>query len=43
SIDCIKSIRLTLNLLANANTGSDIQTRVRPVTTLVGNARLVNN
>jgi prepilin-type N-terminal cleavage/methylation domain-containing protein len=43
SIDCIKSIRLTLNLLANANTGADIQTKVRPVTTLVGNARLVNN
>ncbi len=43
SISCIKSIRLTINLLANATTGVDLQTRVRPVTTLVGSARLVNN
>ena len=43
SISCIKSIRLTINLLANATTGVDTQTRVRPVTTLVGSARLVNN
>ncbi len=43
SITCIKSIRLTINLLANATTGADMQTNVRPVTTLVGNARLVNN
>ena len=43
NINCIKSIRLTINLLANANTGVDMQTRVRPVTTLVGSARLVNN
>jgi hypothetical protein len=42
-ISCIKSIRLTINLLANATTGVDMQTRVRPVTTLVGSARLVNN
>jgi len=41
--NCVKSIRLTINLLANAVTGADLQTRVRPVTTLVGNARLVNN
>lgn len=41
--NCVKSIRLTINLLANATTGADMQTRVRPVTTLVGNARLVNN
>jgi prepilin-type N-terminal cleavage/methylation domain-containing protein len=43
SISCIKSIRLTINLLANATTGVDLKTRVRPVTTLVGSARLVNN
>lgn len=43
SISCIKSIRLTINLLANATTGVDLQTKVRPVTTLVGSARLVNN
>ena len=41
--NCVKSIRLTINLLANATTGADLKTRVRPVTTLVGNARLVNN
>ncbi len=40
---CIKSIRLTINLLANATTGTDLKTGVRPVTTLVGTARLVNN
>jgi prepilin-type N-terminal cleavage/methylation domain-containing protein len=43
SISCIKSIRLTINLLGNALTGVDLQTKVRPVTTLVGSARLVNN
>lgn len=43
SITCIKSIRLTINLLANQTTGADLQTNVRPVTTLVGTARLVNN
>lgn len=43
SISCIKSIRLTINLLGNATTGVDLQTKVRPVTTLVGSARLVNN
>jgi type II secretory pathway pseudopilin PulG len=43
SVSCVKSIRLTINLLANATTGVDMRTRVRPVTTLVGNARLVNN
>jgi prepilin-type N-terminal cleavage/methylation domain-containing protein len=40
---CIKSIRLTINLLASAVTGVDLKTNVRPVTTLVGDARLVNN
>ena len=43
STNCVKSIRLTINLLANATTGVDMKTRVRPVMTLVGNARLVNN
>jgi prepilin-type N-terminal cleavage/methylation domain-containing protein len=43
SISCIKSIRLTINLLADATTGVDQQTKVRPVSTLVGSARLVNN
>lgn len=43
SAACVKSIRLTINLLANAATGVDLKTNVRPVTTLVGDARLVNN
>src|SRR4029077_18090663 len=43
STTCVKSIRLTINLLANGTTGVDMKTRVRPVTTLVGTARLVNN
>jgi prepilin-type N-terminal cleavage/methylation domain-containing protein len=43
SAACVKSIRLTINLLASAITGVDQKTNVRPVTTLVGDARLVNN
>jgi prepilin-type N-terminal cleavage/methylation domain-containing protein len=43
SISCIKSIRLTINLLANATTGVDLSNKTRPVTTLVGSARLVDN
>jgi len=43
STSCVKSVRLTINLLANAITGVDLQTKLRPVTTMVGNARLVNN
>ena len=43
SNQCVKSIRLTINLLANAITGVDQKSNVRPVTTLVGDARLVNN
>lgn len=43
SVNCIKSIRITINLLANATTGVDLKTNTRPVTTLVGDARLVNN
>jgi prepilin-type N-terminal cleavage/methylation domain-containing protein len=42
NIPNIKSIRLTINLLANAVTGVDAKTNVRPVETLVGSARLVN-
>lgn len=41
--NCIKTIRLTINLLANGLTGVDLQNGTRPVTTLVGDARLVNN
>jgi prepilin-type N-terminal cleavage/methylation domain-containing protein len=43
STNCVKSIRLTINLLAPAATGVDMKTKVRPVMTLVGTARLVNN
>jgi type II secretory pathway pseudopilin PulG len=43
STSCVKTIRITINLLGDATTGVDLQTRVRPVTTLVGDARLVNN
>jgi prepilin-type N-terminal cleavage/methylation domain-containing protein len=43
SVNCVKSIRITINLLANATTGVDLKTNTRPVTTLVGDARLVNN
>jgi prepilin-type N-terminal cleavage/methylation domain-containing protein len=43
SINCVKTIRITLNLLGDPTTGVDQQTKVRPVTTLVGDARLVNN
>jgi type II secretory pathway pseudopilin PulG len=43
SVNCVKSIRITINLLANATTGVDMKTNTRPVTTLVGDARLVNN
>jgi len=38
----IKTVRLTVNLLANATTGSDMKTGVRPVITLVGNGRRNN-
>lgn len=40
---CLRSIRITINLLASSTTGMDLQTKVRPVTTLVGSSRLVNN
>jgi prepilin-type N-terminal cleavage/methylation domain-containing protein len=43
SITCVKTIRITINLLGDATTGVDMQTHTRPVTTLVGDARLVNN
>ncbi len=42
NIPNIKSIRLTINLLASSVTGIDAKTNVRPVETLVGNVRLVN-
>lgn len=38
----VKSVRLTINLLANANNGYDQQTHIRPVMTLVGNGRIAN-
>jgi type II secretory pathway pseudopilin PulG len=38
----IKSIRLTINLLASGTTGYDLKTGVRPVMTLTGNGRLNN-
>jgi type II secretory pathway pseudopilin PulG len=41
--NCVRTIRITINLLGDATTGVDMQTRARPVTTLVGDARLVNN
>jgi prepilin-type N-terminal cleavage/methylation domain-containing protein len=43
STDCIKTIRITVNLLANQLAGVDLKTKIRPVVTLVGDARLVNN
>jgi prepilin-type N-terminal cleavage/methylation domain-containing protein len=43
STNCVKTIRITINLLGDATTGVDMQTHTRPVTTLVGDARLVNN
>jgi prepilin-type N-terminal cleavage/methylation domain-containing protein len=42
AIPNIKSLRLTINLLANAVTGTDQKTNLRPVETLMGNVRLVN-
>ncbi len=38
----IKSVRITINLLATQNSGYDQQTKVRPVVTLVGDARRNN-
>jgi prepilin-type N-terminal cleavage/methylation domain-containing protein len=43
STTCLKTIRISINLLGDATTGVDMQTRVRPVVTLMGDARLVNN
>ncbi len=39
---CIKSIRITINLLGSGTTGYDTKTFVRPVVTLVGNGRMDN-
>jgi prepilin-type N-terminal cleavage/methylation domain-containing protein len=38
----VKSIRLTINIAANANTGYDLKTRVLPLMTLVGDGRIAN-
>jgi type II secretory pathway pseudopilin PulG len=38
----IKSVRLMINLLADATTGVDLRNHTRPVETIVGNARIVN-
>lgn len=38
----IRSVRITINLLASGNTGYDQQSLVRPVVTLVGDARRNN-
>jgi prepilin-type N-terminal cleavage/methylation domain-containing protein len=43
STTCLKTIRITINLLGDPTTGVDMQTRTRPVVTLMGDARLVNN
>jgi prepilin-type N-terminal cleavage/methylation domain-containing protein len=42
SLATIRSIRLTINLLGTANSGYDLKTGVRPVVTLVGDARRGN-
>jgi prepilin-type N-terminal cleavage/methylation domain-containing protein len=42
STSCIKSIRLTINLLGSGTTGYDTKTFVRPVVTLVGSGRMDN-
>jgi len=39
---CIKSVRLTINLLGSGTSGYDPRTGVRPVVTLVGNGRINN-
>jgi prepilin-type N-terminal cleavage/methylation domain-containing protein len=39
---CIKSVRLTINLLGSGASGYDPKTGVRPVVTLVGNGRIDN-
>jgi type II secretory pathway pseudopilin PulG len=39
---CIKSVRLTINLLGSGTSGYDPKTGVRPTVTLVGNGRMDN-
>ena len=39
---CIKSVRLTINLLGNGASGYDPKTGIRPVVSLVGNGRIDN-
>ena len=43
TVKSIASVRLTLNLLGDSTTGVDLQTKTRPVVTLVGNGRINNN
>ena len=43
TLPTIRSIRLTINLLASGVTGMDLKNQVRPVETIVGNGRLVND
>lgn len=43
NLPLIRSLRLTINVLANQTTGVDLDTKARPVETLVGTGRLVNN
>jgi prepilin-type N-terminal cleavage/methylation domain-containing protein len=42
TLTTIKTIRLTINLLASATAGNDMQTLARPVVTLVGDGRRSN-
>jgi prepilin-type N-terminal cleavage/methylation domain-containing protein len=42
NIPNVKSLRLTINLLASSVAGVDMKTNTRPVETLMGNVRLVN-
>lgn len=43
NLPLIRSLRLTINILANQTTGTDLDSKARPVETLVGTGRLVNN
>ena len=43
TVNVIKSIRLTINLLGSGTTGYDMSNYTRPVATLVGSGRINNN
>lgn len=43
TLPLIRSIRITINVLANQTTGTDLDSKARPFETLVGTGRLVNN